>query len=369
MDKLEQSETEFIFYKGESGTTKVGIILGSETVWTTQRGMTEIFNVEVPAISKHIRNIYDTGELSEGATVSKMEIVQTEGDRRVKRSVDMYNLDVIIAVGYRVSSYEATQFRIWATKVLKEYMVKGFALDDERLKQGKNLFDKDYFDELLERIREIRSSERRFYQKITDLYATAIDYDSKSSITQEFYASVQNKLHWAIHHHTAAELIAERADSSKPNMGLTTWKQSGTKGKIVKTDVNVAKNYLTKEEITELNRIVSMYLDFAENMAKRGKPMKMVDWVERLDAFLEFNEYDVLKDAGKISKKAAKKIADTEFSKFRVFQDREYISDFDRVVDEIKTSGKLPPTEEKEELSDFNKKLKRGLNYNPKGNE
>ncbi len=358
MEELEQLESEFLFYKGEHGSTKVGIIVGDETVWTTQRGMAEIFQTSKQNVGYHIGNIFSEKELDKDATVKEILTVRKEGKREVNRRLEMYNLDVIISVGYRVNSFQATQFRKWATTVLKEYMVKGFALDDERLKQGKNLFNKDYFDELLERIREIRASERRFYQKVTDLYATSIDYDSKSPITQEFYASVQNKLHWAIHNHTAAELIAQRADATQPNMGLTSWKQSKDKGKIIKSDIGVAKNYLNQEELSELNRLVSMYLDFAENMAKRGRPMKMVNWVERLDAFLEFNEYDILKNAGTISHKTAKKLADDEYTKFRVIQDRVYKSDFDRAVDTIKSTGSLP---EPERFSELNKSLKKGL--------
>lgn len=258
-----------------------------------------------------------------------------EGKREVSREVDFYNLDAIIAVGYRVNSYQATQFRIWATKTLREYIIKGFVLDDERLKQGPR-FGKDYFDELLERIREIRASERRFYQKITDIYAQcSIDYDPKAEITQTFYKTVQNKLHWAITGHTAAELIAQRADATKPNMGLTTWKNA-PKGKIQKTDVTVAKNYLSEKEISDLNRIVSMYLDYAENQAARQIPMKMTDWISKLDAFLQFNEYELLQDAGKVSHAIAQELATKAFEQYRVIQDRNYESDFDREVKRLK---------------------------------
>ncbi len=254
--------------------------------------------------------------------------------KELSREVEFYNLDAIIAVGYRVNSYEATRFRIWATKTLREYIIKGFVLDDERLKQGKK-FGRDYFDELLERIREIRASERRFYQKITDIYAQcSIDYDPKADITQIFYKTVQNKLHWAITGHTAAELIAERANATQPNMGLTTWKNA-PKGKILKTDVVVAKNYLSGEEMDELNRIVVMYLDYAENQAKRQIPMMMKDWSDRLDGFLTFNEYAVLKDAGHTSSEIAKKLAESQYEQYRVIQDREYESDFDAEVKKL----------------------------------
>jgi hypothetical protein len=254
--------------------------------------------------------------------------------------VDFYNLDAIIAVGYRVNSIEATRFRIWATKTLREFIIKGFVLDDERLKQGKK-FGKDYFDELLERIREIRASERRFYQKITDIYAQcSLDYDPKSEITHTFYKTVQNKLHWAITGHTAAELIAERANAAQPNMDLTTWKNA-PKGKILKTDVHVAKNYLSQNELDELNRIVSMYLDYAENQAKRQIPMVMKDWVDKLDGFLQFNEYAILKDAGHVNAEIAKKLAGEQFNQYRVLQDRDYESDFDEEVKKLEKNN--PP--------------------------
>lgn len=328
---------QFIFYSNDNQQTIVDLFIQDETLWTTQKGMAEIFGVEVPAISKHISNIFEEQELERRATVSKMEIVRKEGNREVKRELEFYNLDVIISVGYRVNSYQATQFRIWATSVLKEYMTKGFALDDERLKQGNQIFGKDYFDELLERIREIRASERLFYQKITDIYAEcSYDYDKNSPEAQTFFATVQNKLHWAIHGNTAAELIEQRADSKKPYMGLTSWKNQKNAGKILKNDVTIAKNYLSQEEISELNRVVTMYLDFAENTAKRRKVMSMTDWAKRLDSFLEFNEYDVLTNAGKVSKKVADSLAHVEYDKFRVIQDKNYRSDFDELLEEIK---------------------------------
>ena len=306
------------------------------------------------------------------------KIAHTASDGKEYKT-NFYNLDAIISIGYRVNSVQATQFRKWATSILKDYLVKGFILDDDRLKQGKNLFGKDYFDELLEKIREIRASERRFYQKITDIYSTAVDYNPKASITQTFFATVQNKLEFAITHLTAPELIKERADSKKPNMGLTSYKNSKIGGKILKTDVCVAKNYLSEDEISELNILVNMYLDYAELQAKRNKLMKMSDWVDKLDVFLQFNEYDVLKNSGKVRSDVAKKFAENEYQKFRIVQDQEYKSDFDKAIENIKSTGELPqepkfitinPLSLKSisALSEFNKKLKQGLEFNPKEN-
>ena len=340
MSNLEE-QTKFMFYTSDSGTTNIKVILGDDTVWVSQLGMAEIFDTTKQNISLHLNNIYKEAELNKFATVKEILTVQKEGSRNVQRSIEFYNLDAIISVGYRINSNKATLFRIWATSVLKEYLVKGFSLDDDRLKQGKNLFDKDYFDELVERIREIRASERRFYQKITDIYATSVDYDTKSPLTQRFFATVQNKLEFAITKHTAPELIKLRASSEKPNMGLTSWKNEKRGGKILKTDVGVAKNYLKKEEISELNRIVTMYLDYAENQAEKGKIMSMKDWIRKLDAFLVFNEYNILKDAGKVRSIVAKKFAEGEYNKFRVIQDNEYESDFDKLVSRTK-KGKLP---------------------------
>ena len=329
------NESDIILYTTASGDVRIEVYFEGETFWLTQRRMADLFGVEVQTVNYHLKEIFKTGELPEESTIRKFRIVQMEGKREVSREVDFYNLDAIIAVGYRVNSYQATQFRIWATKTLREYIIKGFVLDDERLKQGQR-FGKDYFDELLERIREIRASERRFYQKITDIYAQcSIDYDPKAEITQTFYKTVQNKLHWAITGHTAAELIAQRADATKPNMGLTTWKNA-PKGKIQKTDVTVAKNYLSEKEISDLNRIVSMYLDYAENQAARQIPMKMTDWISKLDAFLQFNEYELLQDAGKVSHAIAQELATNAFEQYRVIQDRNYESDFDREVKKLK---------------------------------
>lgn len=335
---------EILLYSVPEGRATIDVFFEAETFWLSQKKMAELFNVDVRTVSEHLQNIFDSGELDKNGTIRKFRIVQTEGSRQVSRDVDFYNLDAIIAVGYRVNSKEATRFRIWATTTLREFIIKGFVLDDERLKQGKN-FGKDYFEELLERIREIRASERRFYQKITDIYAQcSIDYDPKADITLTFYKTVQNKLHWAITGQTAAEIIYQRADASKPNMGLTTWKNA-PQGKILKTDVCVAKNYLQTEEIDELNRIVTMYLDYAENQAKRNIPMSMADWVLKLDGFLQFNDYEILKNAGSISHEVAKKLAENQYEQFRIEQDRLYESDFDKLA------KKLPaPKSKKQDL-------------------
>lgn len=326
---------DILLYATPDGVVRVDVIYEGETFWLSQKKMAELFGVDVRTINEHLQNIYRSGELDAGATIRKFRIVQTEGAREVTREIDFYNLDAIIAVGYRVNSQRATQFRIWATQTLKEFIIKGFVLDDERLKQGKR-FGADYFEELLERIREIRASERRFYQKITDLYAAcSMDYDPKSDQTQTFYKTVQNKLEWAITGKTAAEIIADRAKSEQPNMGLTTWKNAPS-GKIQKSDVSTAKNYLAESEIKELNRIVTMYLDYAENQAARQIPMKMADWIQKLDAFLRFNEYDVLTNPGTVSSEVAKQLAENEYDKFRVTQDKNFESDFDKAVKRLK---------------------------------
>jgi len=330
---------EIVLYSAPDGDVRVECLLREETIWLTQKAIAELFGVEVPAVSKHLANIYDSDELQPEATLSKMETVRQEGGRQVRRQLDYYNLDAIIAVGYRVSSYQATQFRIWATKTLKEFMIKGFVLDDDRLKQGKVLFGRDYFEELLERIREIRASERRFYQKITDIYATAVDYDKEAPITREFFATVQNKLHWAITGKTAAETIYDGADAKLPHMGLTTWKNAPD-GKVLKSDVSVAKNYLNEAHMRELDRIVSAYLDLAENRAERGILMKMADWAAFLDSFLQLSDYPILEDKGKVSALEARIKAESEYSTFRVRQDREFESDFDREVKRLKGEEK-----------------------------
>ncbi|AJQ30040.1 virulence RhuM family protein [Pelosinus fermentans] len=338
-DPVPNELNDIILYQGSDGNVKVEILFEDETFWLNQKRLSELFGKDIRTISEHLNNIYSEGELTKEATIRKFRIVQKEGHRDVTREVDFYNLDAVIAVGYRVNSREATQFRIWATQVLKEFIIKGFVLDDERLKQGKK-FGKDYFDELLERIREIRASERRFYEKITDIYAQcSIDYVSNSEITIRFYQTVQNKLHWAITGKTAPEIIADRADSNKEHMGLQTWKNAPD-GKILQSDTLVAKNYLQQPEIKELERIVSMYLDYAENQAARQIPMKMQDWIQKLDAFLQFNEYEVLQNAGKITRQLADESAKMEYQKFRVIQDRSYLSDFDKEVKKITQKNK-----------------------------
>jgi hypothetical protein len=305
------TSSEIVFYQGEDGRSRIQVRLDGGTVWLTQRLLAELYQVSVPTINEHIRNIFDEGELDPGATIRKFRIVQPEGKREISRLVDHYNLEVTLAVGYRVRSDRGVQFRRWATERLSEYLAKGFVLDDARLKEGR-AGGPDYFDELLERIREIRASEKRFYQKIRDLYALAIDYDSSTNETKEFFQVVQNKLHWAITGSTAAEIIAERASADKPNMGLTTWKGA----KVRKADVTVAKNYLNDDEIRQLNRIVTMYLDYAEEQAERRKPLYMRDWREKLDGFLKFNERGVLKNAGRISAEIAQKLALEQYEKF-----------------------------------------------------
>jgi hypothetical protein len=297
--------------------------------------MAELFDIDRSVITKHLLNIFDEGELDKGSTCANFAQVRQEGNRQVTRQIDYYNLDAIIAVGYRVNSKRATQFRIWATKILKEYIIKGFAMNDERLKQPDYLFGQDYFEEQLERIRDIRSSERRFYQKITDIYSQcSADYNPESETTKIFFATVQNKLHFAISHETAAEIVYHRADAEKPNMGLTTWKNV-PKGKIRKSDVSIAKNYLNKDELDNLNRIVTMYLDYAENQSRRRNVMYMKDWVEKLDAFLKFNEEDILHNAGKISHELAVHFAEDQFEKYQEKQELEYKSDFDKLIESV----------------------------------
>ena len=328
---------EIMFYRTPNhNDVRIEILLKDENVWMPQARIAELFEVDRSVVSKHIRNIYAEEELVETATCAKFAQVRQEGKREVKRQIPFYNLDMIIAVGYRINSKKATQFRIWATQLLKEYIIKGYVMDDERLKDPEYVFGKDYFDEQLERIRDIRSSERRFYQKITDIYAQcSADYELNSETTKNFFATVQNKLHFAVAHETAAEIVYHRADSQKPYMGLTSWKNAPD-GRIRKADVSVAKNYLSGEEIENLNSIVTMYLDYAERQAKRGVVMYMKDWVERLDAFLQFNEEDILKDHGKISAAIAKTFAEEEFAKYRVIRDKTYQSDFDRLLEETK---------------------------------
>ncbi len=337
--ELAPVESRVLFYATADGAVRVEVVFQDETFWLSQKRMAELFGVEVNTISYHCKEVFSSGELHEEPTVRKIRTVQREGARDVARNVEFYNLDMVIAVGYRVNSYQATQFRIWATQTLKEFIIKGFVLDDERLKQGRQ-FGKDYFDELLERIREIRASERRFYLKITDIYEQcSIDYQNDAEITQTFFKTVQNKLHWAITGQTAAEIIAGRADSALPNLGLTSWKNA-PHGKILKSDVTVAKNYLLEQEIKGLERIVSMFLDYAENQAARQIPMRMEGWIKKLDGFLQFNEYEILNNAGKVSHEVAKQLAEEEYTKFRIIQDRDYESDFERAAQKIEAKVK-----------------------------
>jgi hypothetical protein len=360
-------EGQIVIYR--DGATRLQVRVEGRTVWLSQRLMAELFQVSVPTVNEHLASIYSDGEIDRDATIRSFRIVQREGSRDVTRSVDHYNLDAILAVGYRVRSARGTTFRQWATAQLRDLLVKGFVLDDERLKEGRTL-GADYFDELLERIRDIRASERMFYQKITDIYATSIDYDPTHPISQTFFATVQNKLHWAIHGRTAAELITQRADASQPHMGMTTWKNA-PHGPIRKADVTIAKNYLTEEEIHELNRIVTMYLDYAEDQARRRKPMHMVDWVARLDAFLEFNERNILTHAGSVSHQLAEQHAHAEFEKYeterRQLEATQPTSDFDKAVEKVKRlqsepRGRKPAVKK-------GAKKKPGRRRKPKGNE
>ena len=330
-------EFQFLIYNVPTEDVTVNAIIKDETIWLTQKAMAELFGVEVPAISKHLANIFEEGELSVDSTVSKMEIVQQEGSRNVKRKVDFYNLDAIISVGYRVNSGRATQFRIWATKVLKEYMTKGFALDDERLKQGKTAFGKDYFRELLERVRSIRASERRIWQQITDIFAEcSIDYDKDSEVTHDFYAMVQNKFHYAITGQTAAEIIAAKADRTQKNMGLTTWKHAPA-GRILKSDVTVAKNYLEEKQIRQLERAVTGYFDYIEDLIERENTFTMQEFTQSINEFLAFRKYEILKDKGRITKKLAEQKAKEEYDEFNKTQ--KITSDFDQAVRRMLEKG------------------------------
>ena len=301
--------------------------------------MATLYDVDIRTINEHIKKIYSDSELEEDATIRKFRIVQTEGSRQVTRETKHYNLQIIISVGFKINNERAVQFRKWANSIVKNYTIKGWVIDNERLKNGGSVLTTKYFDHLLEQIREIRLSERRFYQKITDIYATALDYDRTAKTTKQFFAKVQNKMHYAIHGHTTAELIYERADSGKPNMGLTTW-AAAPEGKIVKSDVDIAKNYLSEQEMRSLERIVSAYLDLAEDRAERHIPMTMEDWANRLDLFLTADDREVLQDAGKITAKIAKEKAETEFEKYRVIQDKLFMSDFDRYILELEENTK-----------------------------
>ena len=335
---IRSSAAEYLTFVAAGGKSaeNIEIRYEDENIWLTQKMMAVLYDASVSTINEHIKNILADHELQEEATIRNFRIVQTERDRAVTRSVKHYGLQMIIAVGFKVNSERAVQFRKWVNRITKEYTIKGWVMDSERLKKGSFLTDK-YFEELLERVREIRASERKFYQKITDLYATALDYDKTAAATKRFYATVQNKMHFAVHGHTAAELIYERADSTQPHMGLTTW-QDAPEGKIKKSDVTVAKNYLSETELSQLNRMVTSYLDFAENMALRKIPLTMQDWETRLTGFIEMFEYGLLKDAGKVSAEIAKLHAESEFEKYRIIQDKTFVSDFDKYLAELENT-------------------------------
>jgi hypothetical protein len=305
----------------------------NENIWLTQKMIAMLYDVSLPTINEHIKRIYEDVELTEKATIRKYRIVQTEGSRQVSRKVIHYNLQMIIAVGFKVNNERAVRFRKWSGQIVKDYTIQGWTMDKERLKKG-HMFTDEYFERQLQNIREIRLSERKFYQKVTDLYATAFDYDKDAKTTRLFFQTVQNKMHWAVHRHTAAELIVERADAEKEHMGLTTW-EAAPDGKIVKADVSIAKNYLSDKEMSYMERIVSLYLDYAELQAERQIPMSMEDWAKRLDGFLEFNGNEILTDAGKISAEQAKLYAETEFEKYRIVQDRMFVSDYDKFLLEL----------------------------------
>ena len=337
---IRSSAAEYLTYVASVGDQQDSIEMcyEDENIWLTQKMMATLYDVDVRTINEHIKKIYSDSELEEDLTIRNFRIVQTEGSRQVTRDTKHYNLQMIIAVGFKVNSERAVQFRKWVNQIAKDYTIKGWVMDDERLKRGTYLTEK-YFDEQLERIREIRASERKFYQKITDLYATAIDYDKNAATTRRFYATVQNKMHYAVHGHTAAELIVERADHTKEHMGLTTWADAPD-GKIKKSDVTVAKNYLSQDEMKQLNRMVTAYLDFAENMTLRHIPLTMQDWEKRLNSFIEMFDYGILQDAGKVSAEIAKLHAETEFEKYRVIQDRLFMSDFDKYMLELEENTK-----------------------------
>ena len=337
---IRSSAAEYLTYVASVGDQQDSIEMRyeDENIWLTQKMMATLYDVDVRTINEHIKKIYSDSELEEDATIRNFRIVQTEGSRQVTRDTKHYNLQMIIAVGFKVNSERAVQFRKWVNQIAKDYTIKGWVMDDERLKRGTYLTEK-YFDEQLERIREIRASERKFYQKITDLYATAIDYDKNSATTRRFYATVQNKMHYAVHGHTAVELIVERADHTKEHMGLTTWADAPD-GKIKKSDVTVVKNYLSQDEMKQLNRMVTAYLDSAENMTLRHIPLTMQDWEKRLNSFIEMFDYGILQDAGKVTAVIAKLHAETEFEKYRVIQDRLFMSDFDKFMLELEESAK-----------------------------
>jgi len=330
--EIRNSTAEFLIFQIEGKEDGVQVVYRDDTVWGTQKAMAQLFDVGVPAISKHLNNIFAEGELRPASTVSKMEIVQIEGDREIKRQLDFYNLDAIISVGYRVNSTRATQFRQWCTFILRQFAIRGYVIDKKRMENG-SFIGEDYFAHLLAEIREIRLSERRFYQKLTDIYATSIDYNRDAPTTRMFFKKVQNKMHYAVHGHTAAELIIGRANAEKEHMGLTTW-ENAPNGKIVKPDVSIAKNYLNESELEDMGRIVNSFLDLAEDMAKRHISMTMEDWAKHIDKFLALTDRPVLTDAGHVSAEQAKEYAETEFEKYRVIQDKLFRSDFDRFNDD-----------------------------------
>ena len=334
--QVRNSVSDFLIFTKQTGGDGIQVRLHDENIWLTQKSMAQLFDCSIDNIALHLKNIFQTGELDEMSTTEDSSVVQTEGERNVRRNVRFYNLDAVISVGYRINSVRATQFRKWATDILKQFTIKGYLLDKTRLENGQ-IFDENYFDHLLDEIREIRASERKFYQKITDIYATASDYSPNSIISKTFFATVQNKLHYAIHGSTAAEVIYTRADHQKKNMGLTSWKNS-PKGKILKSDVSIAKNYLSEMELQDLNQFVSMYLDYAERQAKKKIPMTMEDWAKKLDVFLEFNEEAILTDKGKVSTAIAKSFAESEFEKYRIIQDKTFVSDFDKYLAELENT-------------------------------
>ena len=344
--EIRNSTAEFLTFVAEGKENGIQVLYKDETIWATQKAMAALFDVGTPAVNKHLTNIFAEGELKKEGTVSKMEIVQMEGNREVKRMMELYNLDAIISVGYRVNSIRATQFRQWCTYVIRQFSLRGYVIDKKRMENG-TFINEDYFEHLLAEIREIRLSERRFYQKLTDIYATSIDYNRDAPTTRLFFKKIQNKMHYAVHEHTAAELIVERADADKENMGLTNW-ENAPDGKIVKTDVSIAKNYLKQNELEDMGRIVTAVLEFAESRAKRHIPMTMEDWAKRIDAYLSSDERPLLNHAGSVTHEYAKLFAETEFEKYRIIQDRLFRSDFDRFAGGEEELPPLPQDGDKE---------------------
>ena len=327
--QIRNSTAEFLIFQIENKEEGIEVLYQDETLWLTQKTMSILFDVDIRTINEHLKNIYSQGEVDKNTTIRKTRIVQKEGNRNISREVFIYSLDAIISVGYRVNSVRATQFRQWCTFILRQFAIRGYVIDKKRMENG-SFINEDYFEHLLAEIREIRLSERRFYQKLTDIYATSIDYNLNAPTTRLFFKKVQNKMHYAVHGHTAAELIVERADAEKEHMGLTTWEKAPN-GKIVKTDVSIAKNYLKEEELESMGRLVNAFLDLAEDRAKRHIPMTMEDWAKRIDKFLDSDDRPILNDSGKMSAEQAKDYAETEFEKYRIFQDRVFQSDFDKL--------------------------------------